>query len=121
MTITVLTKPKMKTKIIKIDKTNYDEAIDEAAGLIRQGLCVAFPTETVYGLGANALDNEAVLGIFRAKKRDADNPLIAHVASMGSVEHYACCTDKAYMLMEKFWPGALTLVLPKKKLHSTCC
>ena len=114
MTTTAPMKLRMKTKIIKTDNTNYDEAIDEAAGLILQGQCVAFPTETVYGLGANALDNEAVLGIFRAKNRDADNPLIAHVASMESVENYAYCTDKAYRIMEKFWPGALTLVLPKK-------
>ena len=114
MIITGRKKLDMETKIIDIYNLDYGSALDEAAELIRCGQCVAFPTETVYGLGANALDNEAVLSIFRAKNRDADNPLIAHVADIEGAERCAYCNENAYLLMDRFWPGALTLVLPKK-------
>lgn len=92
------------------------QAILEAAGIIRSGGLVAFPTETVYGLGANALDSGAVDKIFEAKGRPRDNPLILHVAS---VEHAARCAvidDRAEALMRRFWPGPLTLVLRSRDL-----
>ncbi len=91
-----------------------DEAIAEAAGILRAGGQVAFPTETVYGLGANALDPLAVAKIFAAKGRPNDNPLIVHVASASAVDALAEVDDRAKALMAAFWPGPLTLLLPKK-------
>ncbi len=105
----------LQTIYWRVDPQNIDSAvICQAAGLLKAGQTVAFPTETVYGLGANGLDPEAVRGIFRAKGRPADNPLILHVAEPAE----ACRLTKAMPeaardLMEKFWPGPLTLVLPK--------
>ncbi len=90
------------------------EAISEAAAILRQGGLVAFPTETVYGLGANALDAAAVGGIFKAKGRPADNPLIVHIASPEAAEPLAWVDARARALMVAFWPGPLTLLLPKK-------
>lgn len=90
------------------------EAIAEAAAILRQGGLVAFPTETVYGLGTNALDAAAVGGIFTAKGRPADNPLIVHIASPEAAEPLARVDARARALMDAFWPGPLTLLLPKK-------
>ena len=87
-----------------------------AANLIKNGELVAIPTETVYGLGANGLDEHAVIKIFEAKGRPQDNPLILHLADGGEMERY--CRDipqEAYLLAEKFWPGPLTMVLPAKE------
>lgn len=91
-----------------------DESLMKAAALLRQGEVVAFPTETVYGLGANALDAEAVQKIFAAKERPADNPLIVHVASPDQLSDLCLVTETARKLMDAFWPGPLTLLLPKK-------
>jgi L-threonylcarbamoyladenylate synthase len=91
-----------------------EAAITEAARVIQGGGLVAFPTETVYGLGANALDARAVSRIFQAKGRPASNPLIVHVASAEAVTQVAEVGDVAARLMNAFWPGPLTLVLPKK-------
>lgn len=85
-----------------------------AVELLRAGKLVAFPTETVYGLGADATNADAVAGIFRAKGRPSNNPLIVHVASIEIAQRYADWNDAATRLAEKFWPGPLTLVLPKK-------
>src|SRR3569833_201163 len=86
-----------------------------AADLIRAGKLVAFPTETVYGLGANALDAGAVERIYLAKGRPAYNPLIVHVADAAHANDVvANWTDAANVLAAKFWPGPLTLVLPKR-------
>ncbi len=85
-----------------------------AAEQLRQGKLVAIPTETVYGLGANALDEEAVASIFRAKGRPADNPLIVHIADVNDLKTYAEPNEWAYLLAERFWPGPLTMILPKK-------
>ena len=82
--------------------------------LIAQGKQVGFPTETVYGLGANALDEEAVRGIFAAKGRPADNPLIVHVANAAQAEPLCHVTPLAHQLMDAFWPGPLTLLMLKK-------
>lgn len=90
------------------------EQIDRAAGLIRARGLVAFPTETVYGLGANALDGEAVARIFEAKGRPRFNPLIVHVASREEAERLAVFSGDARRLAEAFWPGPLTLVLPRR-------
>ncbi|MDR1917148.1 MAG: threonylcarbamoyl-AMP synthase [Synergistaceae bacterium] len=87
------------------------EAIARAARVLRDGGLVSIPTETVYGLGANALDQEAVNKIYKAKGRPADNPLILHVSSMREAACYAEINHKAELLMHHFWPGPLTIVL----------
>ncbi len=103
----------METVIWKIDTPSADlEVISKAAEIINSGGLVAFPTETVYGLGANALNGTAVSNIFAAKGRPQDNPLIAHVTDASALE--ALCSDippSAYILCEKFWPGPLSLIL----------
>ncbi len=89
-------------------------SIEKAALLIRSGETVAFPTETVYGLGADALNGPAVMKIFIAKQRPADNPLIAHIADLSALDALAAqVDDRAKLLMDRFWPGPLTLVLLK--------
>jgi L-threonylcarbamoyladenylate synthase len=88
----------------------------KAAQLLQEGKLVAFPTETVYGLGANAYDGSAVAKIFEVKGRPNDNPLIIHVSDMRMAERLVAkrkFNDKAHLLAKKFWPGPLTLVLPK--------
>lgn len=89
-------------------------AISHAAKLLREGRLVAFPTETVYGLGADARNGEAVAGIFAAKGRPRFNPLIVHVADLAEARRHAIFSDAALRLGNKFWPGALTLVLPRR-------
>ena len=92
------------------------QAIVEAAQRIRSGELVGFPTETVYGLGADASSNEAVAGIFAAKGRPADHPLIVHVADVGQVADYASSVPPfAARLMKAFWPGPLTVILPRRE------
>ena len=92
------------------------EKIRMASQVIRRGGTVAFPTETVYGLGADALNAKAVKAIFVAKKRPPDNPLIVHVASMGEVYRLASEVPKdAEKMMAKFWPGPLTLILKRSR------
>ena len=88
----------------------------EAARIIREGRLVAFPTETVYGLGADAENAVAVARIFEAKRRPRIDPLIVHVADVGSARRYANFPDGALPLMERFWPGPLTLVADKTPL-----
>lgn len=87
-----------------------------AARFIREGKIVAFPTETVYGLGANALDSMAVVKIFELKERPFFDPLIVHIAQIGQLEKLVDSpSDQVYRLAEKFWPGPLTIVLPKSR------
>src|ERR1700687_3198776 len=88
--------------------------IAAAAAILRAGGLVAFPTETVYGLGANALDARAVRGIFTAKGRPADDPLIVHLADTQQVDLVAVHTALSLRLGARFWPGPLTLVVPKR-------
>ncbi|MBI1882651.1 MAG: threonylcarbamoyl-AMP synthase [Chlamydiae bacterium] len=91
--------------------------LHQAALLIQQGGLVAFPTETVYGLGANALDPMAVAKIFEVKNRPRLDPIIVHVADFSQIDSLAASIpEKAKKLMEKFWPGPLTVILPKKKI-----
>lgn len=90
-------------------------AIEEAAAILRRGGLLGIPTETVYGLGADGLNEDAVRRIFLAKGRPQDNPLILHVPDAGWLER--CCTDipsAAYALAERFWPGPLTMILPRR-------
>ena len=89
------------------------DAIREAAELLRGGELVAFPTETVYGLGANALNAEAVARIFAAKGRPADNPLIMHIHDIAQLKGLVTVPDGANALMRRFWPGPLTLLMPR--------
>ncbi len=106
----------MTTRVFRIENIEDDGGqIEAAAEIIRRGGTVAIPTETVYGLGANGLDAEAVKRIFIAKGRPQDNPLILHVAEESWIERY--CEDvpsEAYILTKKFWPGPLTLILKRK-------
>jgi L-threonylcarbamoyladenylate synthase len=95
---------------------NIDQvSIDEAARLIREGELVAFPTETVYGLGGDATNERAVAKIFEAKGRPQFNPLISHVLDAGEAERLVLWNDVADKLAARFWPGPLTLVLPRGK------
>lgn len=106
----------MKTKVITIKDREQieDSQLEEAARILRNGGLVAFPTETVYGLGANALDEEAARKIYEAKGRPSDNPLIAHVARKEDVEQLVSHIPEAgQKLMDAYWPGPLTLVFPK--------
>ena len=95
-------------------KSASKESIQEAAEILRSGGLVAMPTETVYGLAANAFDGQAVARIFEAKGRPAINPLIVHVADASDTEDLVEVTPLAEEVMEHFWPGPLTLILPRK-------
>jgi L-threonylcarbamoyladenylate synthase len=90
------------------------EAVAQAGRLIRQGGLVAFPTETVYGLGCDATNGEAVAAVFAAKDRPQFNPLICHVASLPQAEALAEIDERARALAERFWPGPLTLVVARR-------
>jgi len=94
--------------------SDSDRGLRAAIGLLRAGELVAFPTETVYGLGADARDAQAVARIFAAKGRPAFNPLIVHVADRAAAEALAVFTPEARALADRFWPGPLTLVLPRR-------
>jgi len=108
----------MRTSLFQIaDPLLQHEDIAAAAAILRNGGLLGIPTETVYGLGANGLDAEAVRHIFEAKGRPGDNPLILHVPEASWLER--CChsiPDAAYMLAEKFWPGPLTMILPRREI-----
>ena len=95
-------------------------AIERAAKILRQGGLVAFPTETVYGLGADAASPAAVAGIYAAKGRPRFNPLIAHVASLDAALREAALPQAAQRLAERFWPGPLTLVAPARASGRVC-
>ena len=100
---------------------NDPQVVDLAAKLLQEGQLVAIPTETVYGLGANGLDPEAVAKIFAAKGRPQDNPLILHIADPKQMEDIChSIPDSAYRLAEKFWPGPLTMVLPARDVVPKC-
>lgn len=104
----------MKTLLLPAEAQETPEI---AATIIRNGDLVALPTETVYGLGANGLDDQAVAKIFEAKGRPQDNPLILHISAAQEMEHF--CHDiprAAYVLAEKFWPGPLTMILPVRSV-----
>jgi L-threonylcarbamoyladenylate synthase len=108
----------MKTRVTPIDPRRPDaRALEDAAAILRGGGLVAFPTETVYGLGASALDTLALARIFQAKGRPANNPLIVHVPDLAAAQPLVReFPETARRLAERFWPGPLTLVLPKSNL-----
>ncbi len=99
----------LTTRVLKADAA----AVAEAARVLTAGGLVAFPTETVYGLGADATDGRAVARLYAAKGRPAFNPLIAHVVDLKAAQALARFNPKAAKLAKAFWPGPLTLVLPK--------
>src|SRR3569623_1453579 len=95
--------------------TADSKGIAEAARILKSGGLVAFPTEPVYGLGADATNGEAEAAIFAAKGRPLFNPLIVHVAGLEDARRHVELSPRAQALAEKFWPGPLTLVLPRRK------
>lgn len=107
----------MNTEIIKIDPNNIDkELIKKAAAVINAGGLVAFPTETVYGLGGDTFNPVAVANIFKAKGRPMDNPLISHIARLEQINDLAVdVPQKAWDVMEHFWGGPLTVILNKRE------
>ena len=108
----------MKAEVVVVDKKNPDPEIIEKAGqILKKGGLVAFPTETVYGLGGNALDPMASMKIYAAKGRPSDNPLIVHIAELDKLKVIVSeIPEKAGILAEKFWPGPLTMILPKAEI-----
>lgn len=97
--------------------SSSDEDIDKAAALLREGRVVGIPTETVYGLAADAQNSSAVSEIFKAKGRPQDNPLIVHIGELSDIYKYVTeVPENALKLAEAFWPGPLTMVLPKKDI-----
>lgn len=106
-----------ETSVIKIDKDNIDKAAFEIPkDVLKSGGLVAFPTETVYGLGANALDTDAVKNIFKAKGRPSDNPLIVHIWNVSQIDELVLeISESAKLLIDKFWPGPLTLLFKKSE------
>ena len=109
----------MDTKLVKIEDTKQikDEELAEAAQILRDGGLVAFPTETVYGLGANALDEAAAKKIYAAKGRPSDNPLIAHISCLEELKPLVAYIPEAgRKLAEAYWPGPLTMVFPKSDI-----
>ncbi len=110
------------TKIIKINPANIDmEVLSQVADVIKHGGLVAFPTETVYGLGADTFNDKAVKNIFRAKGRPMDNPLISHIADISELEKFAReIPESARRLANEFWGGPLTIILKKKEGIPDC-
>ena len=105
----------MKTEIFKVTENSISE-LEYASKLLNDGELVAIPTETVYGLGANALNKTACLNIFKAKGRPNDNPLIVHIAEPQDAEKIARTNQLYYKLAEKFMPGPLTVIIPKRDI-----
>jgi len=108
----------MKTECVRMDLLDEDarsEALDRAGRIIREGGLVAFPTETVYGLGADAMNAQASARIYEAKGRPSDNPLIVHIADFAEAEALSGdISPGVRKIMETFWPGPLTIILPKR-------
>lgn len=106
----------METKVRIVNGDGPDTDYQEAAEILKRGGLVAFPTETVYGLGGNALDEDAAKKIYAAKGRPSDNPLIVHIAGMEALDELTSnVTEHAKKLAERFWPGPLTMILPKSE------
>ena len=110
----------MNTELVTIDEKNIDdrakEILKRAGKIIKDGGLVAFPTETVYGLGGDALQSESSKKIYAAKGRPSDNPLIVHVADMDSVSEIVDqVPEEAKKLAKAFWPGPLTMIMNKNE------
>ena len=109
----------METEVINIT-TEYEKALEESAKFLQNGEVVGIPTETVYGLAANALDEEAVKKIFIAKGRPSDNPLIVHIAKFEDLAPLVKeIPEKVKIMAEKFWPAPLTMIMKKSQMTST--
>lgn len=108
----------METKVITIDHKSMDESVLQEAGrIIKDGGLVAFPTETVYGLGGDALNKESSKKIYEAKGRPSDNPLIVHICNMEDLKRIVEeIPEEVYRLAEAFWPGPLTIIMKKSEL-----
>ena len=107
----------MKTLVIKESDPDFAQEMEQAAQVIKDGGLVAFPTETVYGLGGNALDAEASAKIYAAKGRPSDNPLIVHICDPEDLDKVAVADDpRVRKLADAFWPGPLTMILDKKEI-----
>ena len=107
----------MKTEILKVDRKNINKAyIKKAGDLIKEGALVAFPTETVYGLGADGLNNEACKKIFKAKGRPADNPLILHISHISMLDNLVEEISESHRKLFDLWPGPMTLIFKKSRL-----
>ena len=104
----------MLTKRLKTDEKSYKSSVNEAADILKNGGIVAIPTETVYGLAASALDENAVKKVFAAKGRPQDNPLIVHIADIKEFGRIAAdIPNGAFECARRFWPGPLTMVLKR--------
>jgi L-threonylcarbamoyladenylate synthase len=105
-------------KVLKLGESlkKNSKILEEAADVLRSGGVILYPTETIYGLGANALDDEAVLNIFKIKKRDINKPLSVLVRDMQMAKKIACIDSKAELILNKIWPGPVTIVLRKKDI-----
>lgn len=108
----------MRAEVVVMTAENPDlEALARGGEILKNGGLVAFPTETVYGLGGNALDPEASIKIYAAKGRPSDNPLIVHIAEMEKLQEIVTeIPEKAKILADKYWPGPLTMILPKAEV-----
>lgn len=107
----------MKTEILKIDRENINnDYIKKAVNLIKEGNLVAFPTETVYGLGADGLNNEACKKIYKAKGRPSDNPLILHISDITMLDNLVEEISDKHRKLFELWPGPMTLIFKKSKL-----
>jgi len=108
--------PLKKTLRIKVDRSHPDKKLlSYAAKVLREGGLVAFPTETVYGLGANMLDEKAVKNLYKVKNRPGNKPFTVHIASLAQIKKLGCGLDvRAGKLARRFWPGPLTMVLKSK-------
>jgi L-threonylcarbamoyladenylate synthase len=107
----------MKTKIFSLEKDSINHIINYSSKIIKKGGLVVFPTETVYGIGANALDKDAAQNIYKVKGRPSDNPLIVHIGKYDDIYKYARqVSEDAMKLVRTYWPGPLTLVLPKNAI-----
>ncbi len=106
----------METKIFNAVSGDYQKSVNAASEILKNGGIVAIPTETVYGLAASAFDDNAIKSVFTAKGRPQDNPLIVHISSLSMLSRVAVdVPETAYILADKFWPGPLTLILPKNE------
>ncbi|MBI3153543.1 MAG: threonylcarbamoyl-AMP synthase [Chloroflexi bacterium] len=111
----------MDTKVLRLDDESYALSIEEAANALRNGNLVAFPTETVYGLGANADDTEAVARLYEVKQRPREKQIGLLVCSLDGVKLWVqTIPPNAKLLMERFWPGPLTIVLPGRTDRNVC-
>lgn len=108
------TAPNLQTELIDLSAPDAQQQLARAAQCLRRGGLVAFPTETVYGLGANALDPDAARRVYAAKGRPADNPLIVHIAKTAQAAQFAYPTPLFEELAARFWPGPLTMIVQKR-------